>query len=365
MGKIQVFVVGAFLAMFFSSQSFAQSGRIGSGGGNVCFIQGRPILLDFVRPKMTLDLSKPGVKFEFQSRYRRLGLQPFRAISNPHLQQEVSGILDQLKDYQSIQHLLKLSLEKFQALGVEGKFAALGADYGSSEGLCSMENTKAAVIFHSTYLFVSVELWNQLDLLSQVGLVIHEALRMLQNIYQFKMTDRELQDLTYALVSKDLVNFSKILGDCISREDQGLARLRSALIDMAQDLFAQGKIDQKLNESLKAFSNTPFPKSGIGSEMLLNSPHLQPGAQEPKISSTEFRHLSRLVHALSASYSLFSVNKNTTNFALAFVVPDQLFEAIDNWASHPYTRTWDHGEQYIREHQIPRIQNLLREFGTY
>lgn len=221
---IQLFLVSILLAP--ARQVLAEDGGADTGGGNICDERNSAILL---------DIKGAGLP-------RSKGLQ---LRSTPMM--DLAGI-DRLEDFSGsqLQQWLDLTLQKLekkspytaqvlkQIIGELRFFKTDFTPYRSFRAnidpeICKPEDVRAAAIYKGTGLvFISRPLFNKLDLYSQMGLIIHEALRAAQITLGVGGLNSELQNLTRSI----LIGTSENLD-----ENPFIQRMRGSQIDGAVSAY--------------------------------------------------------------------------------------------------------------------------------
>lgn len=192
-----------------------RKGGMDSGGGNVCWVHGRPYLLE-----LTNDLSKlsePGRRFDFQDpvvvnfKNRKFKL-PIRYMF--HFDDHMRGFIEsKLKRFDRLSpgwsYMIDAILRAQPTIFVENKLNSyrVQADL-KGYPLCNQSNVTASALTSVIGTkMIEISVWNQMDLTSQAALLVHEALRVIQimlsqsTITQYFMTNEELQNLVAYMFS--------------------------------------------------------------------------------------------------------------------------------------------------------------------
>jgi hypothetical protein len=181
------------LAFFGTIQASALGTKDG-GGGNLCYIGNKPVLLEFA--DLSPELNEPGMKFESSDMVKVFGFGNLEQISRDKLDERVRAILNANYDYSPFvvslfRNIMSDVVFSFTTTNIR---VPVKADV-SAQPNCQHGNVKASVVYLPSHLALAdLEKVNSLDLDSQAGMVLHEAARFFQT-YQENGTDLELQNM--------------------------------------------------------------------------------------------------------------------------------------------------------------------------
>lgn len=198
------------------------------GGGNICYLNTGPELLDLVRPE------RPAV-----ARIRQAGVQipvvagritPFY-LDRTALEAKLKELMQPLqKRYPGLSKILSFGIVGRPYLSIDETFSEPYKFYLHDPSVCKEKNVRAIIGLTEGLKFVSAPKWNELDLETQAHLIVHEGWRYIQDGTDFKIDDKTLQDLTYGTIfSVDSLNHI-----------QGLTSAYLQWIGMAPDFQARG-----------------------------------------------------------------------------------------------------------------------------
>lgn len=180
-----------------------KSGGVDAGGGNLCYIQGQPVLLEFadLRSRMT----EPGIQIEKTAAEEVFGLSQLHSLeSKDRLESKINQILDANERNSPVitswfRSLVRAVPFSFVSAGI---MVPVKADT-SLQPDCQHGNVRASIVFLPEMIaLVDRNQFNALDLDSQAGLVLHEGARMLQRLQHIfaekynkekRMSDLQLQ----------------------------------------------------------------------------------------------------------------------------------------------------------------------------
>jgi hypothetical protein len=217
-------ILAAVAMTIFGSLSTAHArpdGGANGGGGNLCYRDGKPVLLEFANvgrrqiqagiqyPKSFDDreLSYAGkqmVQSELNQR-RIFGYSRFKwYMQDGKLQERITEVLNRNKPLSPL--LVGLLRQQFMFIHMV-KYPINVAFHASYDGIpeCSDSNVRASAIYsQGLNVWIDLEQFNSLDLDSQAGLFLHEELRILQALARsftpsVDLSDRELQDIVRTL----------------------------------------------------------------------------------------------------------------------------------------------------------------------
>ena len=236
---VNAFSVSIFLTLICQSSSGGIGGS-GTGGGNICYLPEGPVLLDLADLENIPKIA--GVKIQSNTNFERLGVQPVTLVQGP-IASEINKIFDRLPHYGlEVARSIELSMIHLKAIAIPQKFELpVLADFSKSIR-CNEQNTRAVIGFYHGFLVVSTASWNELDLLSQVGMMIHEAGRAVQILQKIPITDLELQNITAGLVSGDLDLVEKINFDVMNRINPQISQRKDEVLGIGEDYFKKGYI---------------------------------------------------------------------------------------------------------------------------
>lgn len=200
-----------FALSLLSTPGWAQTARGGdiSGGGSGCLrsdLQERAFLLDFSgAPSKLPTRSAPGSEIPVSPTMRRLGFQWIGLESLPAMRvlrerlavwrsPETNGSITRIE---SMMSSLILAATPFR-IGFRPRALP------GQERVCPVEQTFTAAVYFNQRVMISIPAWNQLDLISQAGLILHEALRHAQLTRNGDQSD-ESEGLIRLLVSRLLL----------------------------------------------------------------------------------------------------------------------------------------------------------------
>lgn len=157
------------------------AGGVSDGGGNLCYLNGTPVLLEFA--DLHSQLQEKGIQI-YESKMSELyGFSSFQSLyKRDRLKQRIDAILAANEASSPIfVSWLKAILDGLQfsvtSIPIEAPVAADATD----QPLCRNGNVRASVLFFPPVMgFVDRAQFNSLDLDSQAGLLIHEAGRFIQ-----------------------------------------------------------------------------------------------------------------------------------------------------------------------------------------
>jgi hypothetical protein len=332
-------------------------GPIGSGGGNVCTIGDRRVLLDFVGLESSLfDHDKTGEPLAFETKYQSLGFMP-APIYSGNIKQRILEILDRHKN-QHLINLLKTAMDSLIIFGVPRRFGKpLGADF-SRASQCNQKNTQAVIGYVSSMIFISIPAWNELSLMTQIGLLIHEGVRTLQKIYPVKLEDGALQDITAALFSDNLKSFSTAAETVYEKASPNLVILKNQFRQFVSGLSQRGHLPVSLTTALKSHLDNP---PDIQEALLLRLA----GSLNSPLASDEFEKISDLHYAIRLSYPLENSRLSTISFFLSFTAGLRIaiYEALENPANGSQDFPDGQSSEHARENKkITEIRALIDSF---
>lgn len=210
------------------SERLASGPTTSGGGGNICFTSKGPRLLDMVWTEKSLvpqnqaGLMMPSSGEKFQA---------FTPLQGP-LQKKIESLTQKfIARFPFEGKVLSTSLENNWFFAVPTIFSSpIEAHYQSPE-LCHSGNVRAAIALIGGFKFISIPMWNSLDLETQAYLVIHEAWRFAQVVLGFELSNQALQKLTFDSIEamSEHQNFGPTRGDLI-RAINELIALRNANI---------------------------------------------------------------------------------------------------------------------------------------
>jgi hypothetical protein len=181
-----------------SLAAWADGPTSSGGGGNICFTQSGPELLDMVVNEQIyphphfpgIQIQKTGEKFTVFNPLKTSLKDRIDALTQPFM-----------KRFPETAKRLEMALQNSWYFAVPNEFqAAIGASY-QSLNTCNPQNTRAAIGLEAGVKFVSIPTWNSLDLDTQAYLVIHEAWRFMQIVLGEPITNLELQRVTYDTIT--------------------------------------------------------------------------------------------------------------------------------------------------------------------
>lgn len=216
---LKLLSITIFVTLLTCDHAMALRGRGGShgGGGNICFIDNRAVILDLVRNNLPHSNFEPGV--QIPTSFQELGLfNPFISDQGILLKSKISQMLQPfIKKFPELGQILFFGIENMWFFGTHNRFAeSIQADFSNTQ-LCHTGNVRAVVGFYAGLKFISIPDWNQLDLDTQAHLIIHEGWRFYQSYSDSQLfqtmeaeqdlvTNAELQELTYAsIVDVDVI----------------------------------------------------------------------------------------------------------------------------------------------------------------
>lgn len=115
------------------------------------------------------------------------------------------GLLPDSQTTTGFIELVEVALENMAFLKTDSYFATLPR-YDLNVGFQEMNPEVIMPILYISEFgaIISVPIWNELDVFTQAGLLIHEAIRQIQGAYQFKdLPDLNLQVLTAIILTQD------------------------------------------------------------------------------------------------------------------------------------------------------------------
>ncbi|MBL7669953.1 MAG: hypothetical protein JNM39_05665 [Bdellovibrionaceae bacterium] len=348
--KISI-IFSLFLFNLLPLQTMAE-GPIGSTGGNICKIGHKTVLLDFDgMESKTLNFDSFGEQIEFEPKYQKAGFKPAPVYSG-RIKQKVDEILDRHNNHHLVR-VLKTALNALVMFGVPKLFTKpLGADFSRAVN-CNQNNTHVVMGYLNSMVFISIPAWNELSLMTQAGLLIHEGVRTLQKIYQLNLDDRALQDFTAALFADDPKKFTSLLGPVYELMSPKLKELNVQFLSYAKNLVAA----RKMPPSWVADLNAHQSQSSETQEAFLMQ---LAGTFDSPLSSDEVIKLSDLHHAIIVKRALINISLNSVSLYLVWMVGvrSELYEGLEDFAIAP--------EQSLGsfETQTSRGKNLV-EIGAH
>lgn len=194
------------LSLFIPLASLAGPTSSG-GGGNICITQTTPELLDMVVEEQI-----------FPHQYTQ-GIQiPIThekfTVFKP-LNSSLKGRIDALthpfmQRFPAIYAVLSMALENSWYIATPEEFkVAIGAVFQSPK-TCNAQNTRAAIGLVAGIKFISIPTWNKLDFDTQAFLIIHEAVRFMQIVLGEPLTDLEVQQVTYDVITNASPRYAKM-----------------------------------------------------------------------------------------------------------------------------------------------------------
>ncbi len=186
----------------FASVTFA--GGVATGGGSVCVNpnvnNGNPMLLDLALSNLADLIDNPytGTRLHDTKVAEATDADLINLHNNRAYQYALSRIQAWEKRANSkySMALVEEGLKSVQFLITPLRIKPLRGVYLPPGSKCQMSNLHTAILFDNGFLYVSLPEWNSLGLLSQAGLLIHEALRNVQILQQLDGTDADLERLT-------------------------------------------------------------------------------------------------------------------------------------------------------------------------
>jgi hypothetical protein len=181
------------LALFGTIQASALGTKDG-GGGNLCYLGNKPVLLEFA--DLNHELNEPGVQFERTEMMDELGFSSPEYLLRGELKERVKAILKANEVYSpTVVSLFRNLVQKmnFSFTNVDIR-VPVKADV-SQQPNCQHGNVKASVVYLPSHVvFADLKKVNAMDLDSQAGLVLHESARYIQT-FQANTTDLDLQNM--------------------------------------------------------------------------------------------------------------------------------------------------------------------------
>ena len=181
------------LRAYYAADTIVAGPTTSGGGGNICFTTSGPRLLDMVwNNKLILRTSQytqPG----FQVKETNKKFTAFNPLVGELKQKIESLIAPFVAKYPEDGRVLRTSIENNWFFAVPTIFSsAIGAYYQSPE-VCNAGNVRAAIALVGGVKFVSIPIWNSLDLNTQAELIIHEGWRFAQVVLGFPLSNQALQ----------------------------------------------------------------------------------------------------------------------------------------------------------------------------
>jgi hypothetical protein len=178
----------------------SHNGGVATGGGNLCYINGRPVLLELA--DLQTQMTEPGIQFQTSKMTKLYGFSAFEKIDTAKVKDRVDAILNA---NERVSPIVVSWLRKI-APSIAFSFVSANIDVPvrantSNQPDCQSGNVKASMLFFPPMMaFVDVRQLNALDLDSQAGLVLHESGRLLQLLLDRNaMNDAELQNMVRVL----------------------------------------------------------------------------------------------------------------------------------------------------------------------
>jgi len=159
---------------------FALAGTASGGGGNLCYIDGQPVLLELANYRPILR--EEGLKFEATNMTKLYGFSALTKLNTGKIKERVDAILNaNIKNSPiMISWLRKITSLLSFSLTSASINTAVKADTSQFPD-CDQANTKASILYFPPLMgLVDLEQFNSLDLDSQAGLILHESGRFFQ-----------------------------------------------------------------------------------------------------------------------------------------------------------------------------------------
>ncbi|MBK7961417.1 MAG: hypothetical protein IPK04_09595 [Bdellovibrionales bacterium] len=344
-----------FLFNLLPLQTMAE-GPIGSTGGNICKTGHKTVLLDFdgLESKI-LDFDSPGEQMKFEPKYQKAGFKPAPVYSG-RIKQKIDEILDRHNNHDLIR-VLKTALNALVIFGVPKLFTKpLGADFSRAVN-CNQNNTHVVMGYLNSMVFISIPAWNELSLMTQAGLLVHEGVRTLQKIYPLNLDDRALQEFTAALFADDPKKFTSLLGAVYELNSRELKTLNNQFRKYAKHLVATRRMPHSW---VAALIDHLSQSSEIQEAFLMKLA----GSFDSPLTSDEIDEISRLHFAIRSNQSLINVRLNTLSLFLVWMVGvrTELYEGLEDFAIAPEQSLGSFDEQKFRNKQLDDIRAQVNSF---
>jgi len=189
--------VFTFVSLIMVLNHFSLAGTASGGGGNLCYINGQPVLLELANYR---DRTREeGVKFAASNMTKLFGYSAFTILNIGKIKARVDDILSANEKNSPIMTswLRKITSQISFSLTSASINSSVYADFSQIPD-CNKSNTKASILYFPPLMgFVDLAQFNSLDLDSQAGLILHESARFFQLLIRENLKSTDDQTLNY------------------------------------------------------------------------------------------------------------------------------------------------------------------------